>query len=186
MSDVEVTFNSNQDRVIKLNELGGKDNRFVKLQEEMGELSDALLEGAADKIAEEGIDVLLMLQSIFADHFPDSSAITTALKDWFVVSHELSTANNVLQAPMLYRAGSFLKLSMHVGKVASGVQIVTKVHSSQYKVKQGFNDGLRPMFDNILDATLHVVDLICSTGMSIAELQQIHTNKMDKWERVAK
>ena len=170
-------------RIIALNATG-KENRMQKLQEEQGELAGALNCGRRQAIMSEGIDVLLMLLSIYGDHHKEDTDIARLGE----LASSIIKAFNKCSDSHYSIVRQYLIVAEQIGVIAELNQKIDGVASSTYKLDSAdTTDLLENQRTSVLAQAMNsVIGLIASTEFSQDEIQAEYNMKMDKWENVSK
>ena len=178
-------FTVNFARVKQLNELGGKDNRMQKLQEEQGELAQAILDCNPDDVVAEGVDVLLMLLSILADVAPTVSHVDQWADAGMEMAYMVHPSIQYNSEPIQTH---YLRTCSLIGRVAEANQRLDGIASSNYKNDGGFDAYTTAAYrtEDLQRAMCNIFDIFMYTGVHIDEIQKVYNEKMDKWERVSK
>lgn len=183
----EYDFKLRYDKVVELNKLGTPGSaRMIKLQEEQGELADALDLGSdLNEMVAETVDVLLMLLSINADVAESPRLSASAFDIWanavFRATQSQMASPNLNFSPLEL----YIKLCRDIGLLAESYQIHAEVKSSQYKA-----DKQIVLFSSLslaIDHTLQIAAVLITHNQLDPQLFQIlYDQKMVKWEGVSK
>lgn len=174
-------LNIRMGRVYELNKLADPCNRMIHLQEEQGELAQALSQQDQTDTILEAIDVLLMLLSIYADHVPQDDDLEQYSMEFHKTEQRNVFGDNRGKSMFPQIIEHYLTLCWNISCVANLTQQLQGVASSQYKV----DSDLEPIDYYLIEAIQYTFRILAVACSDTDMLQEMYDAKMDKWEKVS-
>lgn len=164
-------------KIDKITKLDKKNifERALKLSEEVGEVSEAILDylnnknnNNAEHIIEESIDCILIIASLMCmidENYKDNNKLDISI-------------DTIVTEPYEYLS---IYLSKKLGKIAESILSYNNTSGCQYK-KKTVDDIINELTYTLNYATFIITKVCKENNISISFIEDLITKKMTKWE----